>query len=155
MKRFTRITLLLGFAVLLTPFVLRALEKPKRMTLEGKVVPISDLVGKIGSRLDPDAKPLWLALVTKEGKIYPLIKESGSRMFFRDKRLLNVPVRLTARALPGSQLIQVLDMHQVKNGKLHEVFYWCDVCSIRRLEKNLCECCGGPMDLYIEPVKQK
>ena len=43
---------------------------------------------------------------------------------------------------------------RLREGKLHEVYYWCDICSIRRGEKMTCECCGGPMELREEPLKK-
>jgi hypothetical protein len=118
-------------------------------------VPLADLVAKAGSRLDADAAPHWLALVTDDGKVYPLVKDGGARLFFKDKALLNRPMRLTGRLLPGSQLLQVKAVHSLHKGQPYEVYYWCDVCSIRRGEKEIaCECCGGPMELREEPVKK-
>ena len=61
-------------------------------------------------------------------------------------------MRLTGRLLPGSQLLQVVEVHSVRNGQLHEVYYWCDVCAIKRFEKKTCECCLGPMELREVPV---
>jgi hypothetical protein len=121
---------------------------------KGEVVPLADLVAKTGSRLDADAAPYWLALAGEDGKVYPLVKDSGSRMFFKDPALLRRPMRLTGRLLPGSQLLQVVAVHAIIKGQLNEVYYWCDVCSIKRSEKNVCECCGGPMELHFEPVKE-
>jgi hypothetical protein len=121
---------------------------------KGKVVPLADLVAKTGSRLDSDAAPHWLALVSDDGKVYPLVKDSGARLFFKDPALLNRPMRLTGRLLPGSQILRVTAVHSYIKGELHEVYYWCDICSIRRGEKNVCECCGGPMILHEDPVKK-
>ncbi len=118
----------------------------------GKVVPLAGLVEKMSGRLDADAAPHWLALVSGEGKVYPLIKDDGSRMFFKDERLLNRAMRLTGRLLPGSPLLQVVEVHSLQNGQLHEVYYWCDICSIKRFEKKTCECCLGPMELREVPV---
>jgi hypothetical protein len=123
-------------------------------TITGKVVPLADLVQKTGSRLDADAAPFWLALVTDDGKVYPLVKDGGSRLFFKDPALLNRPMRLTGRLLPGSQVLRVLSVHSLKNGEPCEVYYWCDICSIRRGEKMVCECCGGPMKLVEVVVKK-
>jgi hypothetical protein len=119
----------------------------------GKVVPLADLLAKTGVKLDVDAEPAWFALVTDDGKTYPLIKDAGSRMFFKDKRLLDRPVRVTGKLREGS-LLQVLLVHTMIKGEPHEVFYWCEVCSIRRFEKTACECCGGPMELRETPLKK-
>lgn len=125
----------------------------KPVYLKGRVVPLAGIVEKFGSKLDPDAAPQWLALAGDDGKIYPLIKDDGARMFFKDTRLLNRPVRLTGRLLPGSQLLQVVEVHSYLDGALQEVYYWCDVCAIKRFERKICDCCGGPMELRETPVK--
>src|ERR1051325_6776995 len=70
---------------------------PKSLQLDGKVVPLAPLLEKVGSKLDPEAAPHWLALVPDDGKVYPLVKDSGSRLFFSDPRLLNRPMRVTGR----------------------------------------------------------
>src|SRR5207248_278952 len=60
----------------------------------GKVRALAEVLDKHGAKLDADAAEHWLALVTDDGKIYPLVKDDGSRMFFKDKTLLNRPMRL-------------------------------------------------------------
>ncbi len=129
-------------------------EQPKTADYEGKVVPLARVLDRLGVQLDPDAGPTSLALVTDDGKAYPLVKDDGSRMFFKDERLLNRRMRLTGRVLPGVGMLQVVLVHSYVNGRLCDVYYWCDVCSIRRSEKGKCECCGGPMELHEDPVEK-
>ncbi|HTU94045.1 MAG TPA: hypothetical protein VMF69_28450 [Gemmataceae bacterium] len=160
-----RLTLILACTVALVPlFVTSGVRshaergnegaRSKIEHYKGKVKPLADLLAKTGAQLDADAAPYWLALAGEDGKIYPLVKDSGSRMFFQDRELLNRPIRLTGRLLPNSQLLQVTAVHSYVKGELNEIYYWCEVCSIRRGEKNACECCGGPMVRREEPVKK-
>lgn len=128
--------------------------EPRTATFDGKVVPLSTVLEKQGVKLDADAAPQWLALVGEDGKVYPLVKDDGARLFFADKALLDRPMRLTGRLVAGSQLLQVVTAHSLVKGEPHEVYYWCDVCAIRRTEKKICECCGGPMELRETPVKK-
>jgi hypothetical protein len=158
--RSKRCALLAALALGLSP-VLIALSRgappagPKTEYYKGKVVPLTGLLEKGGARLDPEAAPHWLALMADDGKIYPLIKDSGSRMFFVDPRLQNRPMRLAGRLFPDTHLLQVVGVNSYVKGELHEVYYWCDVCSIRRPEKLAqCDCCGGPMELREVPVKK-
>jgi hypothetical protein len=134
--------------------VLSGTSADKTTYYNGKVVTVADLVEKFGGKLDSDAAPTSLALVADDGTTYSLIKDDGSRMFFTDKRLLNRPMRLTGRVLPHSQLLQVVEVHSYKNGELHNVYYWCDICAIKRFEKKLCDCCGALMQLREEPLKK-
>ena len=130
-------------------------KEPKTIQLDGKVVPLAGILEKFGSRLDAEAAPHWLALVTQDGKVYPLIKDDGSRLFFSDPHLQNRTMRVTGRLFQDTHLLQVLSVNSVKNGQLFEIYYWCDVCSIRRNELlKKCDCCGGPMELREEPTKK-
>lgn len=148
-----RMTLTFAIAVLLSPFFAADAEEKKPQYFTGKVAPLADLLAKAGIKLDADAAATWFALVTDDGKIYPLIKDDGARMFFKDTRLLNRPMRLTGQLLSGAPMIQVVEVHSLRDGKLHEVYYWCDRCAIKRYEKKICDCCLDPMDLRETPVK--
>lgn len=123
-------------------------EKPAVFT--GKVVRVKGLVEKSGGKIDTDAAALMVALVV-DGRAYPIVKDDGGRRFFKDERLLNKDYRITGR-LVGGTLLHVLSVQSVKDGKPHDIYYWCDICAIRRGENNLCECCGGPMELREEPA---
>jgi hypothetical protein len=147
----------LGIATSLLLGIVPALGSmpPARTTdFDGKVVPLATVLKKLGARLDEDAGSLALAFVTSDDKVYPLVKDDGSRMFFKDERLLNRRMRLTGRVLPEVGMFQVVDVHSYLNGQLHEVYYWCDICSIRRSQKGICDCCNGPLQLREEPVKK-
>ncbi len=152
-----RLALCLALGLALGPVLFGpagAAPEAKTRQFKGKVVPLAGLLDKFGSKLDPAAAPHWYALVTDDGKTYPLIRDDGSRMFFNDPKLLNRPMRLTGRLFQDTHLLQVLAVHSYLKGKLHEVYYWCDICSIRRNQKQICECCGGPMELREVPVKE-
>ena len=127
---------------------------PKAQDYRGKVQPLSAVLDKYGVKMDPEAAAQSMALVGDDGKVYPLIKDESSRMYFKDAALLNRPMQLTGRVLEGN-LLQVLEVHSIIKGQLHEVYYWCDICSIRRMEKKPCECCGETMVLKEVPVKKK
>jgi hypothetical protein len=127
-----------------------AAPEEKFSVFTGKVTLLKDIIEKSGGKLDRDAAPLMVALVV-DGKAYPIIKDDGGRRFFKDERLLNKDYRITGR-LVGGTMLQVISVQSLKNGKPHDIYYWCDICAIRRSEKNNCECCGGPMELREEPV---
>jgi hypothetical protein len=151
-----RIGLLFALSVALAPLCVGlAGDKKgsdKNAFYVGKVVSLADVLAKQGVKIDPDQ--IVLALQTDDGKLYPLIKDDGARMFFKDAKLLNRPMRLTARLIPNSQFLQVIQVHSLINGKLHDVYYWCDICTIKRFEAGICDCCGEQMELRETPVKE-
>src|SRR5579871_6289042 len=107
----------LALLVAVSPFVAAGGKEPKTEDFTGKVVPLAPLLEKVGAQLDADAAPSWLALQTDDGKVYPLIKDDGSRLFFLDKRLLDRPMRLTGRLHRQSQMLQVLAVHSIVKGQ--------------------------------------
>ena len=151
-----RMGLLIALALGLSPLLRSPAAPPeiKTQTYTGKVVPMAAMLEKFGAKLDVEAAPQWLALVADDGKVYPLIKDAGSRMFYKDPTLLNRPMQLTGRLFGNTRLLQVFQVHSLIKGELHEVYYWCDICAIKRFEKMQCECCGGPMELREPAVKK-
>jgi hypothetical protein len=144
-----------AFALTVFPFVFApAAEPASRETFTGKVVPLKGVLEKAGVRLDKDAAPAWLAFVTDDGHAYPLIKDEGGRMFFKDVRLLDRPLRISGKRILDGRLLQVLGVQSVRKGELYDVYYWCDICSIKRFEKQDCDCCGALMELRETPAKK-
>src|SRR5215475_13990666 len=144
------------FAAGLPALIIAGQDAPADKNLQyskGKVVPLAGLLTKQGAKLDTDAEPFWLVLQTDDGKIMPLVKDAGSRMFFKDAKLLNRPMRLTAKQIPNSQLLQVINVHSIVGGKLHDVYYWCDIYTIKAYEAGPCDCCGAPYEFREVPVK--
>jgi hypothetical protein len=153
-----RTALLAAVGVALLPVLFAPADTPKPAAkpeyFTGKVLPLADVLAKSGLKIDQTAAARLLALVTSEGKVYPLRNEDSGRMFYSDKALLNRPMRLTARVIGDDHFLQVFQVHSLIKGELHEVYYWCDVCTIKRFEKKDCECCGAPMERREEPVKK-
>ena len=56
--------------------------------------------------------------------------------------------------LPGSGILQVINVHSYVGGKLHEVYYWCDICTIRGYEAGICDCCGDKLEFREVAIKE-
>lgn len=119
---------------------------PADASLRGKVLPLAAILAKHDAKPDDDAGDA-LALVADDGRVYLLIKDDGSRLFFKDKRLHNRPVQLTGRIVPGAQMLQIKRVQTVVKDKLLEVIYWCDRCVLRYSEPGKCICCGAIVEL--------
>ena len=128
--------------------------RPWRIVVDPKAyLALSQTADQTIVKLDADADPYSLALQCEDGKVYLLLKDPGSRMFFKDAKLLNRPMRLTGRLVANGALSQVVNVHSYVGGKVHEAYYWCDICIIRGYEAGICDCCGGPMEFREAPVK--
>ena len=145
---------LLFVAVLVAiPLVWSAPPEAKTEEFAGKVVPLADVLDKLGVKIDKDAAAVSLALSTGDGKTYLIVKDSGSRMFFKDTQLQYRPVVVTGRLVGDIKLLQILTVRTVVKGVRHEPYYWCDICKIKRFEPNACDCCGAALEFREVPVE--
>jgi hypothetical protein len=129
----------------------RAPEAPR--IFAGKVILLRAFLEAQKVKVDADSVGTALVLEAEGGKTFTLLKDDASRMLFLDEELRGRPVRLTGRLVPGSQLLQVTRVETVVEGKIHEVYYWCDKCQLKATQPGPCKCCGEPVVRQEVPIK--
>ena len=155
-----RVCYVLGALLLLPPSTYAAVppeERPSKLSvtspqtprvkhrtesIRGRVVWLAKaLERRYGIQTVPEARERVLALETKKGRLYPLIEDLRGRSFRTDKRLREINVELLVRRHVGSPTVQVIRVHEVRDGDVYIVDYWCDVCAIVMFEQGPCACC--------------
>jgi alpha-D-ribose 1-methylphosphonate 5-triphosphate synthase subunit PhnI len=145
-------------ALLCLPLTLRAKEPEAQHvteSLRGKVLWTADVLKeRFGIESDSDSAQTSVSLVTREGKVYPIVKDVRGRGFMKDDRLRNREMELLVRRYEGSPFIQVIRVYTIKEGRKYALDYWCDICAIIMYEEQECECCKGPIRLREELVTE-
>ena len=75
-----------------------------------------------------------------------------SGLLFSDSRFRGKKLLLTGRSFPPSGLLEVRRVDWIRDGKVYEVYYWCEVCSIRGVDPGPCACCQGAVELRERPL---
>lgn len=110
--------------------------------LRGKLVPIKPPVTHAAFR-------------TESGEIYTLLSNRTSSALFLDTNLQSRTLLLGGRMLPGTRVFEVTrNVRSIREGKVYELFYYCDICSITGIDPGPCMCCRDDVHLIEEPVKQ-
>lgn len=94
-----------------------------------------------------------LALRTADGKIVPIWPTAFGRFFYKDPVLIGKTLVVTGLVRPNVPGIEPIKVQRKKVGKLHDIFYWCDVCAIKMHHCSACTCCQGEVELREVPVK--
>jgi hypothetical protein len=111
-------------------------------SVRGKVVWLSDaLQSQFQISTVPEAAERTLAVLTDQGVVLPLVEDLRGRSFRADERLRGKSLELLVRRYDQHPLLQVIRIHELRNGQKYELDYWCDVCAIVMFEKGLCACC--------------
>lgn len=130
-------------------------EAPPTIVFEGKVLPLTDILKRHAASADDDAAKVSRVIECSNGKIYSLVKDDASRMFFRDDRLLRRPVQIAAVQIPGTELLAIKQVRTVIDGKPYEVDYYCAKCDLIYTEPGECWCCGQQVVLRERPAAGK
>jgi hypothetical protein len=92
-----------------------------------------------------------LALVAADKTATPIVENAVTKKLFADKALQGRTVEIVGtKAAAG---LTATTLHTLKDGKPHEVYYWCANCQLRYEEPGTCLCCGAEVVLTEVAVK--
>ena len=134
----------------------RAVTKPKFRTepVRGRVIWLAEVLeSRFSISTVPEAAENALAILTEHGEVLPLVENLRGRAFRKDKRLRGTDMELLVRRYEKQPVIQILRVHQIKDGRKYELDYWCDICSIVMYETGPCACCQADNQLRLRLVK--
>ena len=86
-------------------------------------------------------------------RYYTLLRNAGSEALFADKRFKERELRLYGRVFPSTSVLEVTRFQAYRDGKLMDVYYWCEVCSIRGVDPGPCACCQAKVELREAPAE--
>ncbi len=76
-----------------------------------------------------------------------LLRTAQSEALYVDERFKKHTLILSGRVFPGTGILEVSGWQWQRDGKSYEVYYWCDVCTIRGLIPGACACCQAEVEL--------
>jgi hypothetical protein len=80
-----------------------------------------------------------------------LLRTPIAEGLFADPQFGGQTMILRGRVFPRMSLAEVTSYGWIRDGKRHELYYWCDVCSIRGRNPASCACCQAKVELREEP----
>jgi len=161
LRRSLRCGLLLVVTAVATPALPAAAKAKSPPALQGKLLSIP---GK-GPVLRTSVKDYPMAGLPGDvvaagtmrvpGKDYPLLGRTSYMLHtLLDKRLEGREVRVEGSLKPDGAF-EVEWLFTIRNGKLYQVRYLCEVCNIKALEPGKCVCCQQPTELQEVPVSDR
>ena len=126
----------------------------QQVELQGRAVCLAEeLHSGYQAELPTRHQHLWGFKAT-DGKCYTLLAGKYSEAIFLDERVRAKDLKVKARLFPNTQVIELTYFHSVKNGKLQDLYYYCDVCAIKTVSPQVCACCQAPVVLVEKPLGQ-
>jgi hypothetical protein len=94
-----------------------------------------------------------LGFKTGDGKVYKLTKTRFSEALFADKRLHEKELLLKGNVSEDKKSFDALTIRSIKNGVVHDLYYWCEICAIESVSPDICGCCRMPVELVEKPLR--
>jgi len=125
---------------------------PREVHTRGVLVCLLEEMQKLHAVQVPPVHEHLSGVRAEDGRLYTLLKTSTSGFLFTDPRFRGRTLVLAGRTFPGTGLLEVNRADWLKEGKQYEVYYWCEVCSIKGVDPGPCACCQGPVELRERPA---
>ncbi len=124
----------------------RSIEEAPTIGLRGRVCCLTEELQNI-HRIIPDCKNRGhvYSLKSSDGKFYPFLPTDSSAAIWMDERYRQRDLQVTVRLFPETRFIEVIKLQSRLNGRLHDLYYYCDVCMIAAHKPGPCECCQDPL----------
>ena len=91
---------------------------------------------------------------TESGAVHTLVSNRMSSALFTDTNFQTKTLLLKGRvSMPVGRLEVTGNLRSIRDGKIHELYYYCDICSIKGSEPGPCMCCREPVHLVESPAK--
>ena len=126
--------------------------KPEAVELKGTVVCLAEeMHSHYNVELFKTHEHLY-GVKTEGGKYYTLLRTSLAEALFIDERLREKDLLINGRVFPQTQLLEITRFASIKDGVVHELYYYCDTCYIRTVAPGNCDCCQAPVVLIEKPL---
>ncbi len=76
-----------------------------------------------------------------------LLRTAQSEALYVDERFAKHTLILTGRVFPGTGILEVSAWQWERDGRLYDLYYWCEVCTIRGVTPGACACCQAEVEL--------
>lgn len=133
-------------------------DKPTPFEARGRLVCLlEEMKEKHQAEAAPVHDHLWGFKVEGESaglRYYTLLRNKHSEALFADPRFRERELRLGGRVFPASAILELNRFQWYRDGKLHDVYYWCEVCAIKGVDPTVCACCQDKVELREAPAEK-
>jgi len=124
-----------------------------KIQIKGRVVCLHEAMNKKFGMNIPTGHEHVYGFQTEDGKFYLTLKNNLSAAVYDDERVRDRDLILSAWLFPESNIIDIVSMKSVKDGVIHDLYYYCVICAIRTAVPGPCMCCQDDVEFVEKPLE--
>ena len=132
----------------------KSAQAVQEIELRGRVVCLWEEMNRLHQTNLPARHEHLYGLKTEDGTYYTLLRSKYSEALFSDKRVQQKDLLLKGRLFPNSQIFEPMRLRSIRNGIVHDLYYYCAICAIDAVAPDVCDCCQGPTELVEKPLSE-
>ncbi len=122
------------------------------VTLKGRIVCLSSSDRTDSLEVECGTEGLF-ALRTPEGKVYRFLPEDAKTAMFQDPRVRQRLLQIRGR-LTSTNALEIIKIRSLREGRLHDLYYRCEVCHITAFDPGPCWCCQDDFEFRETPADE-
>lgn len=123
-------------------------EEDRTITVRGRIV----CFDQSDQRLDCDkASEHRFGFQATDEKLYRFMPTDVLTAMFADQRIRQMELQIMG-LLHAKDQLEIVKVQAFKEGTLHDVYYYCYICSITSYAPGPCVCCGKDVELIVTPT---
>ena len=129
-------------------------DEYKEITVRGRVICVDGSGRRVTGEGECDLHKQKLGFAAADGKVFTFWSEDTLGAMLADPRVSKYLLQLTARLHLNSQL-ETIRVQAVREGKLYDLYYFCNVCNITAYAPGPCPCCYQELEFIERPATDR
>jgi len=147
------ILLLMALAAMVSPAAPAAAQESGAGAPNGLVV-LRGHVVCLDAAAACDGPAARYAIADGGGQLHAFFAGDAGTAMFADARVRRRELQVTAQKTAKNEL-EVVHVQSVRDGKLYDIYYFCELCNIRAYAPGLCPCCRNEMEFRETPATEQ
>jgi hypothetical protein len=120
------------------------------VVIRGRVVCLDESGNRAAGPFGCDKQAARFALDDKGAKLHAFDPADSSTAIFTDDRVRARDLQITAR-LNSKKQLELIKVQSVRDAKLYDIYYFCEICNIRAYAPGPCPCCRNELEFKETP----
>ena len=129
-------------------------EEYKEITVRGRVICLDGSGRRLTAESECDLHKQKLGFAATDGKLFTFWPEDTLGAMLADPRVSKHLLQLSARLHLNNQL-ETIRIQAVRESKLYDLYYFCNVCNITAYAPGPCPCCYQELEFIERPAPDK